>query len=132
MSATERKAPTRTVDGLHLTRQDEAWVTDDGRYEIRKDEDNTTFCDEPHPVRLSRERLALYQARPHLQGAQEALQADLEGKRGYRCPGNYEHNYVTWGVWDLTRDDYVYGLDALDTFGEAAQSLAARVHQGRA
>jgi hypothetical protein len=90
------------------------YVTHDGRYEVSKGQ-AFTDCYEPHPIRLSED--VRYAARYGTEEEKravglhllpfEARNAASAGERGYQCPGDQEHTYVSWGVWDREKDDYV-------------------------
>lgn len=70
------------------------------RYVIERDDENETECDNPHPVRLSRN------AQPYNndEGSDRTL-AIQAGHKGYLCPGSQLHFYSTWVVVDtLTKE----------------------------
>lgn len=116
------------------------YVTDDGRYEVSKGHCYTE-CDNPHPVRIGREvrqeiRHASYGTSPltagwssvmHKYGA-EVCNAVLRGERGYYCEGGEEHWRVSWGVWDLAKDDYVPGGEDFDNMKDAVAFLERRLN----
>ncbi len=110
----ERDTPrvqTRIVDGVRLTHNgpNGGWVTSDGRFEAFHQQFETE-CTEEHPVRGSR------------------------GMSGYLCPGWQMHHYYRWSIWERDaanlRGDYAPAGSpgAFDTFGEAAEYLAAHVN----
>lgn len=89
------------MHGVTLVRRDNKWHTEDGRYTISVDNNATTFCDGPHPVRTRR-------------------------FDGYRCPGNEEHSIRLWNIWDNESDDHAFG-DVYDTMREAVGVLAGHL-----
>ena len=120
---------------LKLKKQEAGtYVTEDGRYEVSKGI-AYTYCDGPHPIRLSRafrdavrygtdeekrrEQVHLYPA--------EAVWAVQNGKTAYYCEGGEEHPYDSWGVTDLTTDDYVDGGEDFRTKKEAIGWLEFRL-----
>jgi hypothetical protein len=113
--------PTIRKYGTPLVRQpDGSYLTEDGRFEVAC-QDYDTWCDEPHPVKLPREKWEMvwvfpddYRKRPY-----------QKLKKGYYCEGGAEHQYSRWHIYDLVRGDYAFddGPGAYATFGEAAQAL---------
>jgi hypothetical protein len=88
------------------------YVTPDGRYEVSRSWAEG-WCDDPHPVQIPkatrldlRERIRNGEAKP-ADVDQEVWQAVLDGKKGYHCEGGMEHAYISWGVWNRQREDYV-------------------------
>lgn len=99
-----RRKPAKVVirrHGIPLERgEDSIYRTEDGRYEILLNPGYITLCEAPHNVRA--------------------------GEGSYRCPGNIEHEYSRWVIWDTVTDDYLLGADGgFDTFGEAARVVSA-------
>ena len=90
------------------------YVTHDGRYEVSRGVAYTD-CYEPHPVRLSRgtREVARYGSDEDRRRIQfhllpwEGQAAAKSNEPGYQCPGQQEHAYTSWGVWDRKKDDYV-------------------------
>lgn len=86
---------------------------------IERDDSATTFCDEAHPVRLGRNPQHL----PH--ECHERDEAIRHSKKGYRCPGNEEHSYSVWVLYDADDpNEQQYGT--FDTYREAVR---AREHE---
>lgn len=84
--------------GVTLILDGGIYRTEDGRYEISKDNNAVTYCNREHPVRISR-------------------------WKGYLCPGNEEHSITLWNVWDTQIDDHAFG-DVYDTMDQAIKVLA--------
>lgn len=63
------------------------------RWEIQRGE-AFTYCEDQHPVPLSRQP-EHYQGEPPAR--REAINA---GRRGYLCPGGEPHPYPVWVVYD--------------------------------
>ena len=107
------------------------YVTQDGKYLVTQGFAYTE-CDEPHPVRLGKDRrqgiredLARY-TRNYvvIRWGGDAVAAVENCRPGYFCPGGVEHAYVSWGVWDIEKNDYVSpGAIHFDKKSEAAEFL---------
>jgi hypothetical protein len=99
------------------------YVTLDGRFEVVKVDDFETSCDEPHPVKLPREKWFMdgdYDSRGRWV---------TKLKKGYRCEGGGTHFYVAWHIWDRQNGwdgEYAEGTGPgeFDTFDEAMRDLA--------
>lgn len=59
-------------------------------WEIHRDDDNQTWCENPHPVRLGRN------AQHHREECNERRWAIDTGAKGYLCPGGEIHFYTCW------------------------------------
>lgn len=73
------------------------YTTLDGRYEVARDDEYITYCDNPHPL-----------------------------STGGHCEGMAEHFYSRWHIWDQEVGDYAFGDSPgeYETFSEAMESLA--------
>jgi hypothetical protein len=123
--------------GLKLIKvDDEHYVTFEGDYSVELTW-STTWCDDPHPVRLgdktaTKIRAAVskaigegadhYRARQYvgISYGYETLLAATEYKKGYYCEGGCEHPLGEWNAWDGER---MVG-EWSDTPTEAAHDLA--------
>jgi hypothetical protein len=105
--------------GTPLVRQAEGhYLTEDGRYEVAC-QDYDTWCDDPHPVKLPRDKW-------FMDGDFDSRGRWVQKlKKGYRCEGGAEHSYKCWHIWDIEAQDYAFGdgPGAYETFREAAESL---------
>lgn len=105
--------------GTPLVRQPEGhYLTEDGRYEIAR-QDYDTWCDDPHPVKLPREKW-------FMDGDYDSRGRWVQKlKKGYRCEGGAEHYYTRWHIWDKKVGEYAFGDSpgAYETFKEAAEAL---------
>lgn len=132
-----RKPATRTIDGLRLISEGGgAWRTEDGRYEVRLNYGGVTYCDGPHPVRVTWKMAGWARKNATHAHAKPILWAIALGKSGYYCQGEEEHQAPdSWIVWDAQRGDYAggFGMHA-ESFTEAAHNLARhlRAQEGRA
>lgn len=107
----------RTRHGLTLESHGPGfWRTLDGRFEIRYEEEYTTYCDEAHPVNMGRKfRLAVttmihqqgYVAAERRFGPATAWAVHCD-KKGYLCPGGEEHTYGMWAAWPSDGGDPIY------------------------
>lgn len=126
MERTEKPAKSRkmTRHGVTVHGGSGFYVTPDGRFEVVKVDDFETSCDDPHPVKLPREKWFT------------AGDYDSRGrwvtklKKGYLCEGGETHFYVAWHIWDHKSGwdgDYAEGTGPgyFDTFGDAMRELAA-------
>lgn len=92
---------------------------------IQRDDTFQTECDDPHPVRISRERRAEWQGmsdwdKQQLSRTNWAEYWALQnGKRGWYCEGGEEHFYTQWTV----RIDGEWTEEVCDSFAEARQVL---------
>lgn len=125
MERTEKPAKSRkmTRHGVTVHGGSGFYVTPDGRFEVVKVDDFETSCDDPHPVKLPREKWFT------------AGDYDSRGrwvtklKKGYRCEGGETHFYVAWHIWDHKSGwdgDYAEGTGpgSFDTFDDAMSELA--------
>lgn len=123
-----RRHAARVIDGLRLVSDGKGvWRTEDGAYEVRKGYDGMTFCEGPHPVRITPALAEAARQHSTRDWAGPILTALYLGKRGYLCPGEVEHeNPQAWQVWDLTRESNVSPFEEsrYDSFAEAARGLA--------
>lgn len=124
---TELPAKTRklTRHGVTVVGGGGFYVTPDGRFEVVKVDDFETECDEPHPVKLPREKW-------HTAGDYDSRGRWVEKlKKGYHCEGGGTHFYVAWHIWDTVGGDYATGTGpgAFDTFGDAMEELARIIKQ---
>ena len=117
-----------TPDVRLVSRGGGFWVSEDGRWEVKYDDDFTTECDRAHPVRLTTELRTLVSERPWLWPV-EAVEAVRARKAGYLCPGEQEHPYGRWHIWDHARRDYLVGSGpgAYESFTAAVHDLARYV-----
>lgn len=109
--------------GTPLVRQpDGTYLTEDGRYEVACQEYDT-WCDEPHPVKLPREKWVM----DGYFDKRDRWVTKL--KKGYFCDGGREHGYKKWHIYDLEMGDYAFGDSPgeYDTFKEAAESLTEKL-----
>lgn len=84
------------------------------RYVIQKEE-GTTWCDNPHPVRFPRRGAEHWRDEPW-----ERRSAIDSGRRGYLCPGNREHGYPVWIVYNAD-DESEENLGVFDVYREAKE-----------
>jgi hypothetical protein len=129
------KPRVRKFHGVPLIKvDDDTYRTLDGEYEITADHNMESWCDGPHPVRVSnalREQIRNYIATYHgsdrgVQHARsvftsEAVDAYLHHARGYYCYGGEVHSHTEWvaheaggsgwqGEWSDTPTDAAYDL----------------------
>jgi hypothetical protein len=78
-----------------------------------KREEGTTFCENPHPVRLGRN------PQPSAKTYSERNTAIAYGKKGYLCPGGEEHSYPVWIVYDANDEDQSSSDEIFDDRMEA-------------
>lgn len=117
-----------------ISQGDQHYVTEDGVYEIELDPNFDTWCDEPHPVRLSKQDKIEFAAMSDWDKQQLSRSnfakywALLNGGKGWYCEGDSEHTYSQWIVCEVG-GSYVGidGVEAYDTFGEAKARLEAHM-----
>lgn len=123
MSGAKRK---RQLDrhGVSVVGGGGFYTTLDGRFEVVKVDDFETWCDEPHPVKLPREKW-------FMSGDYDSRGRWVQKlKKGYHCQGGREHFYTAWHIWDNgTRGhggDYATGTGpgSFTTFNEAMEELS--------
>lgn len=89
----------RVVAGVRLVSQGGGtWQSEDGAYGVQR-EAAPTFCEDEHPVRITRSLIEWAKANPNDARAADVLWALRCDKRGYVCPGNEEHTYDVWTSW---------------------------------
>jgi len=90
-----------------------------GPYVIQRDDEAVTMCEEPHPVRFSMKR------RPeHEYGEPWERRWAVDrwpDARGYRCPGDQDHFYTVWTVYNGADEDEAN----VGTFDEYREAVAA-------
>ena len=106
------------------------YETGDGRGRIVLDPTYETWCDDPHPMKFSREEREAFRAmnadereRFRRSVPYDKYQALMYGKKGYQCPGGEEHNYSQW-VPELDGERM---HDVYDTFGQAKKALEEKL-----
>lgn len=101
-----------------------SWVTEDGRYQVYRDDAYMTECEEPHPVKLPRDEWT---------SEWDYDKGEMRTVKGYQCQGGAWHNYTRWNVWDKEAPglggDFAFGNSpgAYLTFKAAAEDLAAEL-----
>lgn len=132
---TELPAKTRklTRHGVTVVGGGGFYTTLDGRFEVVKVDDFETCCDEPHPVKLPREKW-------FMSGDYDSRGRWVQKmKKGYHCEGGGTHFYVAWHIWDTKarnfnghfEGDYAAGTGPgfFDTFGDAMLELSSIINR---
>ena len=115
-----------------ISQGDQHYVTEDGQFEIVLDPHFDTWCDDPHPVRLSAQdkadfrQMSDWEKRRLSDSNFAKYWALLNGEKGWYCDGDSEHTYSQWTV-GYVDGEYIGtdGVEAYDTFGEAKRRLEA-------
>jgi hypothetical protein len=110
--------------GTPLVREQSGeYLTEDGRYRVFSDDEYITYCEGPHVVRLPFGKWTT---------EWDYDKGCLREVKGYQCPGNEEHHYTRWNIWDYEADNYAFGESpgAFKTFAEAAQELTDKLKGG--
>ena len=104
------------------------YETGDGRGRIVLDPTYETWCDDPHPMKFTREERDAWKALSSFEREQRRRNMPYEkyraldyGKKGYLCPGGEEHHYSQW-VPEIEGERLE---DVHDTFGKAKAALEA-------
>lgn len=125
------RTATRTIDGIKwVSKGDERWESEDGRYDIEHVHDFETECEVPHPVRITpamaaevRKAVATdYRPAVEHRYGREVVTAVEEGRRGYHCEGGQVHFYSQWVAGPTNVNSVV--IIRSDTFTDAAQTVA--------
>lgn len=145
-----RKPVTRTVDGIKFIAQgDKQWMTEDGHFVIEWTDDFEYECDDVHPMRISRERrIALSSVinqygttaaarmkflpggkeNPVYGAPQEEIDAVIDGRKGYQCPGGEYHFYGLWVSGAVKGEPEVIARD--ESFAAALSHVAKHIATG--
>jgi hypothetical protein len=137
-----------TLAGHRLLKKgDDVYVDPDTGYEVYRDDTHTTWCEDQHPVRITRSMREHYRRLVQEYGQRRARNMvgwdvwnavenygqrfydDRTGKhktvKGYLCPGGCEHDFSQWIAWD-PNDDRAFDGQWADTATEAASYLPAK------
>lgn len=132
----------RKYQGVELLKlSDTQYKTLDGRFEIYRDDEFETECDEPHPCRVTKNMRETYgriredahnrNEAPHITKQRmvaafgsAAYDAYQTGARGWYCYGNESHWYSQWVAWAGERD---WTAEWVDNFTEAVSDLKAHL-----
>jgi len=110
-----------------ISQGDGMWVSEDGRCSIERDDTYETYCDDPHPQKLSRDDRAKFAGMDdHDRRGLSSWNwpkywALLHGHKGFVCDGGQSHWYTMWVV--VVEDERTE--DVYDKFGQARAALEA-------
>jgi hypothetical protein len=126
----------RKIAGVELIKiEDGLYRTPDGEYEVYRDDEFETECDDPHPCRLTnkmREEIAARFYDSNLSERERASYARAihgpnafaawqEGRKGWYCEGRESHWYSQWVAW--TGSDRGWSGEWCDTLTDATEYL---------
>lgn len=106
------------------------WKSEDNRHGVTYQQAGITYCEAPHPVRITAQMIEDARERPFSGDSRIVLWAVQSGKRGYYCPGEQEHpGDWAWIPWsqDARVDHRAHSVYA--TLAEAGQALADALAQ---